>query len=364
MKTSKLFGIALAGTLLLASCYQPDVVMHTTITRNPWRPCEREITYSNVMPQQMRDSLWGKGNIKWSQPLPECLNTDAFVSTHTEIGENDTVSTTFSMPFKSIEEMSEETPLQLNGTHLRSKASLKKQFRWFYTNYVFSETFYCVGDTFQLADTLYADKALVSYWFTGEPNIVKGLSGAEASQKLSEIEPAINRWLNDNLLKVGFDYIVSHYDSIPAPPVSKERFIELHDSLVLFIMAGADDLLDIKPEERLRDFFRSNAYDAFFDDETSLGKGLNNELSKQLNIFWFNVPYTLTMPGTVVDAGNGTLQADGSILYPFTGERLIPKDYTIRATSRVTHIWAYILTLIIILLAIGSILYRKKRRMS
>lgn len=364
MKTSKLFGIALAGTLLLASCYQPDVVMHTTITRNPWRPCEREITYSNVMPQQMRDSLWGKGNIKWSQPLPECLNTDAFASTHTEIGENDTVSTTFSMPFKSIEEMSEETPLQLNGTHLRSKASLKKQFRWFYTNYVFSETFYCVGDTFQLADTLYADKALVSYWFTGEPNIVKGLSGAEASQKLSEIEPAINRWLNDNLLKVGFDYIVSHYDFIPAPSVSKERFIELHDSLVQFIMAGADDLLDIKPEERLREFFRSDAYDAFFDDDTPLGKGLNNELSKQLNIFWFNVPYTLTMPGKVIDTGNGILQADGSILYPFTGERLIPKDYTISATSRVTHIWAYILTLLIILLAIGSILYRKKRRMS
>lgn len=364
MKTSKLLGIALAGTLLLASCYQPDVVMHTTITRNPWRPCEREITYSNVMPQQMRDLLWGKGNMKWSQPLPECLNTDAFVSTHTEIGKDDTVSTTFSMPFKSTEEMSEETPLQLNGTHLRSKASLKKQFRWFYTNYIFSETFYCVGDTFQLADTLYADKALVSYWFTGEPNIVKGLSGAEASQKLSEIEPAINRWLNDNLLKVGFDYIIGHYDSIPAPPVSKERFIELHDSLVQFIMAGADDFLDIKPEERFRDFFHSDAFDAFFDDETSLGKGLNNELSKQLNIFWFNVPYTLTMPGTVVDADNGTLQADGSILYPFTGERLIPKDYTIRATSRVTHMWAYILTLIIILLAIGSILYRKKRRMS
>ena len=361
MKTSKFIGIALAGTLLLASCYQPDVVMHTTITRNPWRPCEREITYSNVMPQQMRDSLWGKGNIKWSQPLPECLNTDAFVSTHTEIGENDTVSTTFSMPFKSTEEMSQQTPLQLNGTHLRSKASLKKQFRWFYTNYVFSETFYCVGDTFQLADTLYADKALISYWFTGEPNLVKGLSGAEASQKLSEIEPAINRWLNDNLLKVGFDYIVSHYDSIPAPPVSKERFIELHDSLITFIMFGADDLLDIKPEERLQAFFHSDAYNSFFDDETTLGKGLTDELSKQLNIFWFNVPYTLTMPGTVVDSGNGTLQPDGTIFYPFTGERLIPQDYTITATSRKTNLWACILSVLIILLAIGSLLYRRRR---
>ena len=346
MNTSKLLGIALAGTLLLSSCYQPDVVMHTTITRNPWRPCEREITYSNVMPQQMRDSLWGKENIKWSQPLPECLNTDAFVSTHTEIGKDDTVSTTFSMPFKSIEEMSEETPLQLNGTHLRSQASLKKQFRWFYTNYVFTETFFCVGDTFQLADTLYADKALVSYWFTGEPNLVKGMSGAEASQKLSEIEPAINHWLNDNLLKVGFDYIVGHYDSIPAPPVSKERFVELHDSLVQFITAGADDFLSIMPEERVRDFFHSDAFDDFFNDETTLGKGLTGELSKQLNIFWFNVPYTLTMPGKVIDPGNGILQPDGTIRYTFTGERLIPKDYTITATSRVTNIWAYVVTFI------------------
>lgn len=364
MKTSKLLGIALIGTLLLSSCYQPDVVMHTTINQNPWRPCEREITYSNVMPKQMRDSVYGKTGLGWSQPMPECLNTDAFCSTHTEIGKDDTVSTTFWTPFKSTEEMSQQTPLQLNGTHLRSKASLKKQFRWFYTNYVFSETFYCVGDTFQLADTLYADKALISYWFTGEPNLVKGLSGAEASQKLSEIEPAINRWLNDNLLKVGFDYIVSHYDSIPAPPVSKERFIELHDSLITFIMFGADDLLDIKPEERLQAFFHSDAYNSFFDDETTLGKGLTDELGKQLNIFWFNVPYTLTMPGTVTDAGSGALQADGSILYPFKGERLIPKDYTITATSRVTHIWAYILTLFIILIALGSMLYRKKREMS
>lgn len=346
MNTSKLLGIALAGTLLLVSCYQPDVVMHTTITGDSWWPCERKITYSNVMPQKMRDSLWTVGSVKWSQPLPECINTDAFMGSHTDIGEGDTVSTTFSMPFKSTEEMSQQTPLQLNGTHLRSQASLKKQFRWFYTNYVFSETFFCVGDTFQLADTLYADKALVSYWFTGEPNLVKGLSGAEASQKLSEIEPAINHWLNDNLLKVGFDYIVDHYDSIPAPPVSKERFVELHDTLVRFITAGADDFLSIMPEERVRDFFHSDAYDDFFNDETTLGKGLTGELSKQLNIFWFNVPYTLTMPGKVIETGNGILQPDGTIRYAFTGERLIPKDYTITATSRVTNIWAYVVTFV------------------
>ncbi len=364
MNTSKFFGIALMGTLLLSSCYQPDVVMHTNISDDSWTPCKREITYSNVMPRQMRDSLWGETSIGWSHPLPECLNVDAFMSTHTEIGKDDTVSTTFWSIWGSAEEMSEQIPLQLNGTRLRSKASLKKQFRWFHTNYIFTETFFCVGDTFKLADTLYADKALISYWFTGEPNLVKGLSGAEASQKLSEIEPAINRWLNDNLLAVGFDYIVNHYESIPSPPVSKERFVELHDSLVQFIIAAGDDLLSFKPEDKLHAFFHSDAYDIFFNDETTLGKGLTGELENKLNIFWFNVPYTLTMPGTVIDAGNGSLQADGSILYSFTGERLIPKDYTITATSRVTNIWAYIVSLFIILIAPGSMLYRQKRKMS
>ena len=72
------------------------------------------------------------------------------------------------------------------------------------------------------------------------------------------------------------------------------------------------------------------------------------------------MPYTLTMPGKIINTGNGTLQADGTVFYPFTGERLIPQDYTITATSRVTHIWAYILTLLIILLAIGSYIYRKR----
>ena len=346
--------------MLLSSCYQPDVVMHTVIKGNG--DCKREVSYSNKMTKEQRDSLLGEHLNGWSQPLPECLNTDAFCKSQTVVGEGDTVTTTFEQAFKSVKEMCEQMPLQLNGKRLRSNAELKKRFRWFYTEYNYTETFYCVGDTFKLADTLYADKDIISYWFTGEPNLVKGLSGAEASQKLSEIEPLITRWLNDNLFKVGFDYIVANYDSIPNPPVDKERFVALHDTLAHFLLADAEDFLDINPDEKFREFFHSDAYSMFFEGKTALGEGLNKELEKQLNIFWFNVPYTLTMPGKVISTGNGTLQPDGSIFYPFTGERLIPQDYTITAISRVTHIWAYILTLLVILLAIGSYIYNVRRQ--
>lgn len=364
MKTSKsIYRFALLwATLLLSSCYQPDVVMHTTIHGGLGKSCTREVSYSNVMSKQERDSLLGEHINGWSQPVPECLNINAFCKSQTTVKEGDTVTTSFTCPFKSVEEMCEQTPLQLNGTRLRSNAQLKKRFRWFYTEYAYTETFYCVGDTFKLADTLYADQATINYWFTGEPNLVKGLSGAEASQKLSEIEPLITRWLNDNLFKVGFDFIVAHYDSISNPPISKEQFVELYDSLSHFLLADTEDILDVKPEDKLREFFHSDAYKIFFDNESAESEELNKEFEKHLKIFWFNVPYTLTMPGKVISTGNGTLQADGTIFYPFTGERLIPQDYTITATSRVTHIWAYILTLLIILLAIGSYIYNVRKQ--
>ena len=256
--------------------------------------------------------------------------------------------------------MCEQTPLQLNGRHLQSSAKLEKKFRWFYTEYIYEETFNTVADTFKLPVTNYADQDVVSYWFTGQPNLLEGLNGAEASEKISKMEPFVTQWFNDNLFKVGFDFIVANYDSIANPPLSREQFIELHDSLANYLLAQENDILAINIEDALHDFFHSDAYGIFFDGESVESKELNKEFEKRLNIFWFNVPYTLTMPGKIINTGNGTLQADGTVFYPFTGERLIPQDYTITATSRVTHIWAYILTLLIILLAIGSYIYRKR----
>ena len=346
-------------SLLLTSCNLPDLKMHTIIHADG--SCNREVSYKNIMSQEKRDSLWGEGQTGWSQPLPENLDIDAFAKSYTEVGEGDTVTTTFMCPFDNVEEMCKQTPLQLNGVRLRSKAKLDKRFRWFYTEYTFTETFYSVGDTFKLSATNYADKDVVSYWFTGQPNLVEGLSGAEASQKLDEMEPFVSKWLNDNLFMICFDYITSNYDSIANPPVSREHFIELHDSLSNYFLGDRNDNLAIHPADAFRDFFHSDAYAMFFNEDTPCGQALNKRFENCLNIFGFNVPYTLTMPGTVIDAGNGTLQPDGTVFYPFTGERLIPEDYTITATSRKVNGWSCIVSVLIIFLAIGSFLYKKRK---
>ena len=357
MRKISLYLMLLTSAVFIASCEKPNVRMHTIVKEDGW--IERQITYSTIMSQEERDSLWKGDKACWAEPVPECLNIDAFMGSNTEVN-GDTVTTTFSRSFRSPEEMCEQTPLQLNGRHLQSSAKLEKKFRWFYTEYIYEETFNTVADSFKLPATNYADQDIISYWFTGQPNLLEGLNGSEASEKISKMEPFVTQWFNDNLFKMCFDYIVNHYDSIQNPPVDKEQFVALQDSLAKSLLKNGN-INEKDATEEFEKFFQSNAYAPFFDDKTPLGQGLSEELSKKLNIFWFSVPYTLEMPGMILNPGTGIIK-DGIIHYSLTGERLIPSDYTITAVSRVTHVWAFVVSILIILAAIFLFIYQDRRK--
>ena len=98
--------------------------------------------------------------------------------------------------------------------------------------------------------------------------------------------------------------------------------------------------------------FHTDAYTTFFQSY----KGGPAQYDQLLS---FGSPYDLVMPGTVTDAGTG--EYDGEVIhYQLGGERMIPGPYTISATSRVTNLWAFIVTSIVVLLALGSFFYRRK----
>ena len=42
---------------------------------------------------------------------------------------------------------------------------------------------------------------------------------------------------------------------------------------------------------------------------------------------------------------------------------MIPGDYTITATSRITNVWAFIVTLLVIAIAIGSLLWLRGKKL-
>ena len=375
MKNNSRLFVALMLTLLAASCKNKDDHMLTVINEDG--TCSREYTFKTtqqwlaVSPEEDYDSIidkswertWsvqGADSVRYPVPLTEAqLDSMQEIDLNRPLGNMLLVHA--KKTYQSVEEMSAE--LYRSDNHhlkkvegIKASSSLEKRFKWFYTDYTFSETFTYEGEPIfpiPLGDFLSADTA--SFWFTGQPNLTQNLSGAEQKELLDKIETKINQWSNANWFYEACNIIIANYDSIQNAPVGKERFIGLRDSLVkqpCVLNGFEDEGLSKGITTQMETIFHTDAYTKFFQSY----KGGPAQYDQLLS---FGSPYDLVMPGRVTDAGTG--EYDGEVIhYQLGGERMIPGPYTISATSRVTNLWAFIVTGIVVLLALGSFFYRRK----
>lgn len=372
---------AMTLVLIMASCRNKDDRMLTIIHEDG--TCSREYTFHStqqwlgIPPEEDYDSIvdktwersWsvlGADSVRYPVPL-----TEAQLDSMQELDLSKPLSNMLMVhakkDYNSVEEMSAqlyrpERSHLIKVVGIKASSKLEKHFKWFYTDYTFSETFAYTDTTLfpiPLDRFLSADTA--SFWFTGQPNLTQNISGAEQKDMLDEIEKKITQWSNANWFYEICNIIVSNYEKLENPPVSKERFISIRDSLVMqpCVLNASDGEFIANGGlgaqlGQLDDVFKSEAYSQFLESyEGGLGQ-YGAPLS-------FGTNYDLVMPGSVLDAGMGTYDGD-VIHYRLGGEQMIPGAYTITASSRVTNVWAFVVTFLVILLAIGSLLYRRKNK--
>ena len=361
--------------LIMASCKNKDDRMLTVINEDG--TCSREYTFHTTQqwlsasPDEDYDSIvdktwertWsvlGADSVRYPVPL-----TEAQLDSMQELDLSKPIENMLMVhakkEYQCVEEMSAhlyraERHHLKEVDNIKANSTLEKHFKWFYTDYTFSESFVYDGpamfpiplDRFLSADT-------VSFWFTGQPNLTQHLSGAEQKEVLDGIEKKINQWTNANWFYEICNVIIANYDKIQNPPVSKERFSSVRDSLVMqpcVLNANENEGKAESLTNQIDNLFQSDAYKQFLQTYEG-GFGAYGILS-------FGTNYDLKMPGTVIDAGIGLYDGD-VIHYRLDGERMIPGNYTITASSRVTNIWAFVVTFLIVLIAIGSFFCCKKR---
>lgn len=266
--------------------------------------------------------------------------------------------------FKSVAEMSDSLTKVVN--HLfKATASLDKHFKWFYTDYVYTET-YAINDMQQLF-TIPLDKFVsadtASYWFTGQPNLAEDLTGSEQKELLDGIESKISKWMNANTFDYIYTYIANvFWKDIKNPPVSKDEFLVNKNSIIMSPAVENMKIFD-EPEQVakiLKDYYHTDAFEPIFGEDHHWDRILDHQYISLQYLMWMKPQLNLVMPGSVIDGGMG--KVDGNVIrYRFSGERLLPHEYVISATSRVTHVWAYVATLLVILLAIGSFVYKRRK---
>ena len=339
MQSFRISILAAIVVLTITSC-DKNVTMVTEINRDG--TCTRQVSTSNNC--LIEDE-------SWEQIAPQ------------DTADHNTIILRRS--FDSVEEMAANPILGVYGEPIRSEASLKKAFKWFYTDYTFTETFLSWKDHSEIQITDFVSQDEADFMFTGYPNLVEGLTGGEMVDVLDELQEKLEMWEYSVLTNCQLQLIVNHYADIANPPVDKATFVSLRDSIIKFGKINEYDEFDVT-KKLLKDYFNSDAYDIFFSKnreeadfhEDYIDEG-NSIIESTTGIVLIKAPYYLKMPGHVIDAGRGTL-ADGAIKYRFEGGFIVPGDYKITATSRVTNVWAFIVSAAVILLALLSFFYRRK----
>ena len=132
------------------------------------------------------------------------------------------------------------------------------------------------------------------------------------------------------------------------------------DSIVMSPAVAKMDLFDNigQISNIIKDFYHSDAFTPLFSDSTIWVRLLEIKYKSYGNLVSMKPTLDYVMPGKVIDAGNGVVE-DNVVHYKFSGERLIPHPYDVTITSRVINIWAFVVTALIILLAICCMFYRK-----
>ena len=378
MKTSRFYIIAAVLVLLITSC-NDDSSMLTIINEDG--TCSREMSfhpYPQAVMAPVDQSIENDGlhfgsdwertwSVMGDSTRHVCPITEAQWDSLQKVFPNSYVRSHILMhtkrDFSSVAEMSDSLTKVVN--HLfKATASLDKHFKWFYTDYVYTETYTLTNiqqlfpiplDRFVSADT-------ASYWFTGQPNLAEDLTGSEQKELLDGIESKISQWMNANT----FDYIYTYiahvfWKDIKNPPVNNAQFLANKDSIVMSQAVANMKIFDeLEPVAKiLKDYYHTDAFQPIFSEDRHWDRILDHQYMSLKYLMWMKPQLNLVMPGRVIDGGMG--KVDGNVIrYRFSGERLLPHDYVISATSRVTHVWAYIATILVIILTIGSFINRRK----
>jgi hypothetical protein len=239
---------------------------------------------------------------------------------------------------------------------LEVKHLLDSKFRWFYTYYTYKETYPKLKTGFSIPVEKFMTKDEAMFWFTGKPDILKGMNGVEIREYVGTIEDNFRTWFNKNLWDSEYRVLLENYSDIANLQVSKGRLEVLKDTI---FNAKVNKTDNFKMEQILDSYFKTTVFTAFWKTENCPMVKFESDFNNQGFVEYFQAAFTykLIMPGVVTGQNNAVVHGD-TLVWNLTAYRLIPAPYVIEAQSRKANIWAFILTGIIFIVAIGSFILK------
>jgi len=235
--------------------------------------------------------------------------------------------------------------------------AFRKKFRWFYTYYEFSETYKPVNPFKKVPIADYLSDKEIAALYGEDREIYKGKNGYEIKSLLEDLENKADKWLNHSFYEEIYALYILHFDLFTEAPVDAAGFAMEKDTIYKYYFK--EDTLDMFEkdfDELLDHHFHTKAF-------TSVSKG---ELEKQFESEFPNfmkysdveINYRMSLPGKVIETNAPFLNQD-TLTWKVEENRFYFQDYPLTATSRKPNYWAFAVTGIVVILALGGFMVRK-----
>lgn len=357
--------IAIVYVMMLTAC-RDDYQCTLTTTINKDGSITREYTMNvdsafltggmNVTPDSMLqfDNSW---ELSWNVKGDSCrrkmpLNNASYAGMKAKFGKRlcDTINVNATRNFASAEEVEQGTCFKVGRFEIKPTISLEKSVRFFHTSYHYYESYPELKLNLPVPLDRYLSKEEAGYWLAGEPDLVKGLSGIEADDIVQHLKSQFTKWIAANIFELHFQAILDNYDKTGNCIMTRQEFAAAHDTLMTQFEkeAFAHDL-NVDFASWMANELNTKAYESILHNAEIMAK-VEAPLNDMMSLMMFKVDYKIKMPGGFVASRQ------------LTGTRLIAGGFTIDPYVSVPNIWAYILSLAVLLASIIGLVYFRRQR--
>ncbi len=252
-----------------------------------------------------------------------------------------------SKKFNSVNELS--IGLKTDKIFPTPKESLKKCFRWFYTYYTFTAVYPEITDKGNVPMDKYLNETERRLYLQGDMSGYSGMTGMELKEELGDIETSFMKWYTRSVYDMYFDVIEYFAEN------DQSRLSSIKDSLFVINEEQLGKQLGPTMEEicnMLDEYFATDHFSKLYAENKQEMENMSEKKMKVIDeLMNFNIQYELTLPGKLITA-NTTLYHNNVLSWKVDAFRFLADDYILTAESRAVNIWAFVVTLLLIVFAV------------
>ncbi len=239
-------------------------------------------------------------------------------------------------------------------------ASFKRVFRWFNTEFRFSESFDKISSNGYPVSDFLSNEELVFFY---SPEYIQDVqrSGPD-STRFKAISDSVSKktelWTFNNLVSAWIAELSSLAETDRGARLIQDSLKSREHELVKYIVSNEDDIDSLWSEGIfLKKFLGESNFEKFGEEaDTALER-----VSEQFWIDFKEYSVRLVMPG-IVTRTNGFIDSSDILLWPVKSDYFLTEKYEMWAESKMPNIWAWVVSGLFLLFVISGVLLRIIKR--